>query len=79
MKDQYEKSKETRLKNNPNAYSEMGKVGGKKKRSWMTGDSENARRIQNLRWQKVRELKAEQQDEAKQALEDYKTERGENE
>ncbi len=79
MQERYLKAKATRLKNNPDAYKQMGSAGGKKKRSWMTGDSESARRIQKIRWAKVKELKAEQQDEAKQALEDYKTERGENE
>lgn len=77
MNERYKKAKATRLKNNPNAYSEMGSAGGKKGTKWLTGNSEYMTELVNKRWDKYRELKAEQQDEAKEALENFNSERGE--
>lgn len=55
MEARYKKAKATRIKNyGKNVYSEMGKVGGKNKRSWMTGNSEAARALVQKRWDKVK-------------------------
>lgn len=57
MQDRYKKAVQTRLKNNPNAYSEMGRVGGSKGKSWLKGNSEYMRELVNKRWAKVKEEK----------------------
>lgn len=75
MQERYLKAKATRLKNNPDAYKQMGSAGGKKKRSWMTGDSESARRIQKIRWAKVKELKG--LEDAQDVKEELEATRGE--
>ena len=52
MKEQYKKSKETRLRNNPNAYSEMGRKGGLKSESWLKGNSEYMSELAKKGWAK---------------------------
>lgn len=55
-----------------------GKTSGNKN-PWLKGNSDNARKAVNARWSKYYELKAEQYEmEAKEAIENYKDQRGEN-
>lgn len=57
---QYEKSKATRLKNNPNAYRDMGKKSSGNPSPVISQDPEKAREMANKRWAKY---KKEREDE----------------
>lgn len=74
------KAAASNLKKDPDYFKKLGAKGGKKSQSWLKGNSDYMGELSRKRWAKYYELQAEQyEQEAKEALESYKQERGENE